>query len=64
MSYEFSDGSMRLVSSGMTSNAGGDVIHGPHIISDNSVSLSVVIQLHSIGKPRTVQMRLMFMLIC
>ena len=41
MSYEFSDGSMRLVSSGMTSNAGGDVIHGPYIISDNSVSLSV-----------------------
>ena len=29
MSYEFADGSMRLVSSGMTSNAGGDVIHGP-----------------------------------
>ena len=41
MSYEFADGSMRLVSSGMTSNAGGDVIHGPYIISDNSVSLSV-----------------------
>ncbi len=41
MSYEFSDGSMRLVSSGMTSNAGGDVIHGPYIISDDSVSLSV-----------------------
>jgi len=41
MSYEFSDGSMRLVSSGMTSNAGGDVIHGPYITSDNSVSLSV-----------------------
>ena len=41
MSYEFSDGSMRLVSSGMTSNAGGDVIHGPYIISDNSVSLTV-----------------------
>lgn len=41
MSYEFSDGAMRLVSSGMTSNAGGDVIHGPYIISDNSVSLSV-----------------------
>ena len=41
MSYEFSDGSMRLVSSGMTSNAGGDVIHGPFIISDNSVTLSV-----------------------
>ena len=41
MSYEFSDGSMRLVSSGMTSNAGGDVVHGPHIISNNAVTLSV-----------------------
>ena len=39
MTYEFSDGSMRLLSTGMTSNAGGDVIHGPYIISDNSVSL-------------------------
>ena len=39
MNYEFSDGSMRLLSTGMTSNAGGDVIHGPYIISDNSVSL-------------------------
>jgi flagellin len=41
MSYEFADGSMRLVSSGMTSNAGGDVIHGPYIISDDDVALSV-----------------------
>jgi flagellin len=39
MNYEFSDGSMRLVSSGMTSNAGGDVIHGPYIISNDSVAL-------------------------
>jgi flagellin-like hook-associated protein FlgL len=41
MSYEFADGSMRLVSSGMTSNAGGDVIHGPYITSDDDVALSV-----------------------
>ena len=41
MSYEFSDGSMRLVSTGMTSNAGGDVVHGPYIVSDDSVTLSV-----------------------
>jgi flagellin len=39
MQYEFSDGSMRLYSTGMTSSAGGDVIHGPYIISNDSVSL-------------------------
>ena len=41
MSYEFADGAMRLVSSGMTSSAGGDVIHGPYIISNDDVALSV-----------------------
>ena len=35
----------------MTNNAGGDVIHGPHIISDNSVTLSVGDTVaHSTGK--------------
>ena len=37
--YEFIDGYMRLFSSGLTVN-GGDVTHGPTIISDSSVSLS------------------------
>jgi len=41
MSYEFVDGAMRLLSTGMTSNAGGDVIHGPYIISNGDVALSV-----------------------
>jgi len=41
MSYEFADGAMRLVSTSMTSNAGGDVIHGPYIISNDDVALSV-----------------------
>ena len=48
----------------MTSNAGGDVIHGPYIISDNSVSLSVGDTVTLTGKLQTVQMLLMFMLIC
>lgn len=41
MRYEFSDGSIRLYSTGMTSSAGGDVIHGPYIVSNDSVSLTV-----------------------
>jgi len=38
-SYGFVDGAMRLFSQGLIVN-GGDVTHGPYIISDNSVSLS------------------------
>lgn len=41
MTYEFADGAMRLVSADMRSNAGGDVIHGPYIISNDDVALSV-----------------------
>ena len=37
--YEFADGSMRLYSSGLTVN-GGDVTHGPYIVSKNAVTLS------------------------
>ena len=37
--YGFVDGAMRLFSNGLTVN-GGDVTHGPYIISDSSVSLS------------------------
>jgi len=38
--YGFNDGSMRLYSQSLTVN-GGDVTHGPYIVSDSSVALSV-----------------------
>ena len=38
-SYEFSDGSLRLRSSGLTV-VGGDVTHGPYVISKDAVTLT------------------------
>ncbi|TLS96139.1 DUF4347 domain-containing protein [Aliarcobacter cibarius] len=39
-SYAFEDGGLRLYSSGMTTAAGGDIVHGPYVVSDSTVTLS------------------------
>ncbi|MFY9089047.1 DUF4347 domain-containing protein [Arcobacter aquimarinus] len=39
-SYAFEDGALRLYSSGMTTAAGGDIVHGPYVVSDSTVTLS------------------------
>lgn len=39
-SYAFEDGGLRLYSSDMTTAAGGDIVHGPYVVSDSTVTLS------------------------
>lgn len=39
-SYAFEDGGLRLYSSGMTTAAGGDIVHGPYVVSDSTVTLT------------------------
>ncbi len=38
-SYAFEDGGLRLYSN-MTTAAGGDIVHGPYVVSDSTVTLS------------------------